>query len=102
MVCSLHVSMTPPRQFLALALPNDFIRPIQHRLRNRHANLLRRLQIDHELELRRLLDGKISRLGTFEDFVHIRSGAPVRFPRVPPVGYKPASLSIEIRCRNNR
>ena len=33
-------------------LLNDFIRPRQHIRRNRHADLLRCLQIDHQLELR--------------------------------------------------
>ena len=32
---------------------DHLVRPEQQRLRNRHANLLRRLQIDHQLELRR-------------------------------------------------
>ena len=36
-------------------LSNDFIRPRQHVGRNRQADLLRRFQIDDELELRRLL-----------------------------------------------
>ena len=47
------------------------IRPRQHLLRNREANLLRCLEIDDELKLRRLLDRKISGLGAFENFVNI-------------------------------
>ena len=34
-------------------LLNDFISPIQQRLRNGHADLLGRLQIEHQLKLRR-------------------------------------------------
>ncbi len=37
----------------------------QHIRRNRYANLLRCFQIDHQLEFRRLLDGKIRRLSAF-------------------------------------
>jgi hypothetical protein len=38
-------------------LLNDLIRPRQHRRRDREAEGLRGLQVDHELELRGLLDG---------------------------------------------
>jgi hypothetical protein len=41
-------------------------------------NLLRRFQIDDELELLRLLDGQIYGLGPFENFIHVDSGAPVQ------------------------
>ena len=49
----------------------DFIRSRQHIRRNRQADLLRRFQIDHQLKLGRLLDEQVSRLGAFEDFVHV-------------------------------
>ena len=39
-------------------LPNDPVRPRQHIRRNRQADLLGSFQIDHQLELRRLLDGR--------------------------------------------
>src|ERR1041385_742260 len=35
------------------------VRPRQHVRRNREADLLRGFQVDHELELRRLFDGKV-------------------------------------------
>jgi hypothetical protein len=41
------------------------IRSIQHRLRNRETDLLRCFQIDHQLELLRLLHGKVGGLGAF-------------------------------------
>ena len=50
---------------------DHLIRPIQHRLRDRQADLLGRLEIDHQLELRRLLDRQIGRLGSLQDFVHV-------------------------------
>ena len=40
----------------------DFVRPHQHVGRNRHADLLRRLKIDDEFELRRLLYREIGGL----------------------------------------
>jgi hypothetical protein len=51
------------------SLLDHSIRPIQHRLRNREADLLRGLEIDHQLKLRRLLHRQVSRLGTLEDSV---------------------------------
>ena len=51
------------------------VRPRQYGRRNRQADLLCRLQVDDELELRRLLYGKLGRLGAFENFVDVRGGA---------------------------
>ena len=48
-------------------LLNDFVRSRQHVRRNRQADLLRRLQINHQLKLRRLFDWQIGRLGTLQD-----------------------------------
>src|SRR5574341_1975894 len=48
------------------------IRPIQQRLRNRHADLLGGFEIEHQLELLRLFHGKIGGFGAFEDLVHSR------------------------------
>ena len=55
---------------------DDPVRPRQHTRRNRHADLLGRIQIDDELELLRLLDGKVGGLGAFQDLVDKVSGAP--------------------------
>src|ERR1041385_460751 len=41
------------------------VRPCQHVRRDRKPDLLRGLQIDHELELGRLLDGETGRLRAF-------------------------------------
>jgi hypothetical protein len=56
---------------------DHFIRSIQHRLRNGQADLLRRFEIDDELELYWLFHRQISRLGTFQNLVHVRSGTPM-------------------------
>src|SRR6266705_1765138 len=49
---------------------DHLVRANQDRLRNRDAEGLRRLHVDHQLELRRLLDRNISRPGTLEDPVY--------------------------------
>ena len=53
------VSLSPPHLLLndSTLSSDDSIRPRQHGRRNRHAKLLRRLKVDDELELRRLLNG---------------------------------------------
>jgi hypothetical protein len=48
---------------LVCRLSDHPIRPREHFLRNRNADLLRRFQIDYELELCRLLHRQVARLG---------------------------------------
>jgi hypothetical protein len=74
----------------------------QHLLRNRQADLLRRLEIDHQLELRRLLHRQIGRLGSLQDFVHVICDAPVAVREVRPVGHEPTgiySFSVAVHRR---
>src|SRR5438105_14537667 len=69
-------------RFLSL---DHLIRPEQNRLRNGHTDLFRGFQIDHQLELRRLLDGEIGGFTAFGDLVYIWRGAPVPSPTVLPI-----------------
>jgi hypothetical protein len=46
---------------------DDLIGAEQQRRRDGEAERLRGLQVDDQLELRRLLDGKIGRLGALQD-----------------------------------
>jgi hypothetical protein len=57
------------------ASSNHFVRPRQRGWRNRDADLLRCLEINDELELRRLLDRQISGLCAFQDLVDENGGA---------------------------
>src|SRR6266566_8053635 len=70
-------------------LLNDPIRLCEHLRRNRQADLFGRLEIDDELQLRRLLDWNIARLGTFQNLVYVRGGAPVQVGNVHAVKHKP-------------
>jgi hypothetical protein len=54
---------------------DDFVRPRQHVRRNGQADLLGSLEINEQLEFGRLLDGKIGRLGSFKNPVHVISRA---------------------------
>src|SRR5262245_61733930 len=81
---------------------NYLVRPIQQRLRNYDTDLLGGLEVDHQLKFRRLLDRQIAGLGTFENFVHVISYAPVVIREVPAVGHEATSLysfSAEVHRR---
>ena len=58
-----------PLDFLSF---DHSIRPCQDIRRNRQADLFSGFEIDNELELLRLLDGEVGRLGAFENLVHVR------------------------------
>ena len=56
------------------SMSSDYlVRPREHVRRNRQADLLGRLQINDELELRRLFHRKISGFGAFNIFVYENS-----------------------------
>jgi hypothetical protein len=57
---------------------------LQKQLRDREAKRLRRLEIDHQLEFRRLLDRELAGFGAFEDFVYKRGRATVEIGPVRP------------------
>ena len=48
---------------------DHLIRSIKRRLRNRQADLVGRFEVDHQFELRWLLDGQIGWLGSLQDSV---------------------------------
>ena len=50
---------------------DHLIRPYQNIRRHRQADLFRCFQIDDELELDRLLDGKVGGLCAFQNFVNV-------------------------------
>src|SRR5258708_9805765 len=58
----------------------------EERGRHGEAEGLRGLEIDHELEARRLFDWQIARIGALQNFVHVRSGAPKYLRIARPVG----------------
>src|SRR5262244_147916 len=66
----------------------------EHLRRNCHANLLRRFQIDHQLELSWLLHWQIGRLGSFQNPVHEICDASVLLGDVIPVRHEAARMDI--------
>ena len=69
-------------------------RPCQQIRVDRHADLLSRLQIDHEVKPHRLLHRQVGWLGSLQDPVHEICDAPVAVRFVRPVGHEPAGLYI--------
>jgi hypothetical protein len=49
---------------------------------DRQAACLRGLEVDHQLELRRVLDGQVNGLSLFQDLVHERRRAPLQIEKV--------------------
>ena len=65
-----------PAALVEHALLDHVVCPPQNRLRNRQPDGLGGLEVDHQLKLRRLLDGKVGGLGALENLVYVNSGAP--------------------------
>ena len=84
--------LASPLRFLRLLY--DLVRPVKYGLRNRQTDLLCRLEIDHQLELRRLLDGQIGRLGSLQYSVYVICDAPVAVRDVRPGGHEPTGIYI--------
>jgi hypothetical protein len=53
-------------------LLDDFIRPLEHAVRNCQTNLFCRFKVYDEFKLRCLLHRQISRFGTFQNLVHVK------------------------------
>src|SRR5215471_6938693 len=60
---------------------NDLIRPRQQRGRDGEPQRLRGLEVDHELEGRRLLDGQVGWVCPLQEHVDIRRGATIERAR---------------------
>ena len=57
---------------------NELVGANQERLQDRQPERLGGLEIDHQREFGRLLDGKIGRFGTLQNPVDIGGGAPLK------------------------
>jgi hypothetical protein len=89
--------ISPNQTFIAcpnqdVALLDDLVRPQQQRLRNRDPERLGRLEVDDQLELRRLLDGKVGGFGALEDPIHVGGGLPVGIENARPVRHETPGL----------
>src|SRR5262249_26403694 len=70
----------------------DAIRPSHERRWDRQADTFRRLQVDRQLELGRLLDGQVAGPGTLEDLVDVYGGPPPEPGRARPIGHEASGI----------
>src|SRR5262249_39738173 len=73
---------------------NNLVRTLQYRLWDREAKCLGRLEVDHELEFRRLLDREVGWPRTLEDLIHVNPGAPPLIRQAWPVRHQASGLHI--------
>jgi len=66
---------------------NDLIGEQQRRLRDGQPERLGGLEVDHQLEARRLCDWGIARIGARHNFGNVPCGAPILFAKVCPIAY---------------
>src|SRR5437870_7409968 len=81
---------------------DDLIRPPQHRRRDREAERLRGLEVDHQLELGGLLHRKIAWLGASKDLVHVHGCAPQYVWDARPICHEATSIDRLPPCVNRR
>src|SRR6266403_1448292 len=79
-----------PRSF------DHFVSELLKLQRDIEAECLCRLEIDHQLELGRLLDWQIGGLGALENLVHVGCRAPIQIRKVRSVGHKAAEIDIPL------
>src|SRR6266581_7822294 len=78
------------------ALLDDLVCLEDDRLRNRQPKCLRRLQIDHEFELRRLFYREIGRLGAFQDPVYVGGGTWEEIRRVRVIRHQTTGIDDDL------
>src|SRR5262245_10677027 len=81
-----------PTALVDHALVDDLVGSDQNGLWDREPKSLGGFEIDHQLELRGLLDGKLAGLGALEDLVDEHGDALLGVPRVLLVGHQATLL----------
>src|SRR5262245_5759508 len=78
---------------VACVLLDDLIRPQQQRRRDGEVERLGGLEVDDELELRRLFDGQVARFRALEDLVDVDRSPPLHFGNIYSIGHQPTRLN---------
>jgi hypothetical protein len=90
-----------PRAFCLYSL-HHLIRSREYLRRNHQTNLFRCFKVNDEFKLCRLLHRQISRLGTFQDLVHVNSRAPKEVSVVHSIGHQAALIDKLLLVVNSR
>src|SRR5215510_13386567 len=80
---------------------NHLVRAQQERLWHREPERFGGLEVDYQLELGWLLDGQISRFGTFENLNHVTGRQPPPLEKVSAIGNK-ATIDNELPSASDR
>ena len=80
---------------------DEFVGPDENGLGNREPKRLRGLEIDDQVELGGLLDGKIRRLRAFQNLVHIPCGPSHELDKARAVGHE-ATTFWKFSVKGNR
>src|SRR5215813_6398127 len=83
-------------------LLDDLVGAGEHRGRYREAVRLGGLEVDHELEFRRLLHGQITGLLAFQDTIHIFARTPPEIRNRWPVGEQRSSAREDLEFSAQR
>src|SRR5215468_5559617 len=78
-----------------MASASDVVGADQDRIGNADAEGLRRLEVDHELELGGLLEREVGRLGSLEDLVDVIRGPPMQRRKVGAVEHESTRIDEE-------
>src|SRR4030095_8563052 len=73
---------------------DPLIRPRQQRRWDREAEGLGGLEVDHQLELCRLLDREVAGLGALEDLVSVDGGTPHQITEIRAITHQPTRLHM--------
>src|SRR5437764_11539271 len=87
---------------LADALLDDLVGPLEQRLRDGEPERFGGLEVDDQLELGGLLDGKIAGLRALEDLIHVRGRPPEQIVKVWPIGHEAAGAHDKLTLVVNR
>src|SRR5690242_7560710 len=91
-----------PQFWWWLASLDHPVRPRQHVRRDRQANLLSRFQIDHKIELHRLLDGQVCRFSPVKNAVYKVSTTTIHIRITGPIRHEPSDIHKFLRCIQSR
>src|SRR5215813_15315028 len=86
-----RLSQIDPKRSFACSF-DDFVGAGEHREWQNETQRLGGVEIDDQLELRRLPDRDIGRLGALQYFVYVSCGAPVHVREVRAVGHQASHL----------
>src|ERR1700730_17418672 len=78
---------------------DDIVGEGEERRRDCEAERLRGLEVNDQLEFRRLLDREVGRFRAFEDFVHVDHASTQQIAKVRTIGYEPTGICKQGRVR---